>query len=88
MQTLISVYERQGDFKSMADLLQQLIFLTPNSLVRASLMHHRAEVLATRLGDEEAAIDNLLKAYDLAPDYPPTLWRLIDYYWSRPISSQ
>jgi tetratricopeptide (TPR) repeat protein len=83
MQSLLGVYESQGNFAGMVNLLQQLICLTPDPLVRASLLHHRAEILGARLGDEEAAVDDLLKAYDLAPEYPPTLWRLIDYYWEQ-----
>jgi len=83
IQTLLSVYEQIGEFEGMASLLERLIRLTSNPLVRASLLHYRAEVLGGELGNEDAAVDCLLKAYDLAPNYPPTLWRLIDYYWER-----
>jgi tetratricopeptide (TPR) repeat protein len=83
MQTLITVYQTMGEFEAMADLLDQLNRVTTNPLVRASLLHYRAEILGMELGDEAAAVDCLLRAYDLAPQYPPTLWRLIDYFWER-----
>jgi tetratricopeptide (TPR) repeat protein len=83
MQTLINVYQHLGEYREMAELLDRLNRLTTNPLVRASLLHYRAEILGMELGDEEAAIDCLLRAYDLAPNYPPTLWRLIDYYWEK-----
>jgi len=83
MQTLLSVYQQLEQFEAMADLLERLIRATSNPLVRASLLHYRAEVLGGELGKEDAAVDCLLKAYDLAPHYPPTLWRLVDYYWER-----
>jgi tetratricopeptide (TPR) repeat protein len=83
LQTLLSVLQALGDFEAMLDVLQQLLCLTTDPLVRASLLHHRAEILGGQLDDEAAAVDNLLRAYDLAPDYPPTLWRLVDYYWEQ-----
>ncbi len=67
----------------MVELLDRLVYLTEDPLIRASLLFHAAEILGTKIGDEPSAIDNLLKAFDLAPDYPPTLWRLIDYYWEK-----
>ena len=81
IQTLLQVSERLEDYDSILELLQRMVCITTDPVVKASLLHHRAEILGGRLGDEVAAIDNLLKAYDLAPQYPPTLWRLVDYYW-------
>jgi tetratricopeptide (TPR) repeat protein len=83
MQTLITVYQRLGEYESMVQMIDQLVQATCNSLSRASLLHYQAEILGGMLGKEAAAIDCLLKAYDLAPSYPPVLWRLIDYYWER-----
>ncbi|MCC6750746.1 MAG: hypothetical protein IT371_24025 [Deltaproteobacteria bacterium] len=81
MQLLLTAYEELGEHDASAELLQQMIFRTGDPLVRASLLHHRASILASRLGNEEEAVDCLLKAYDIAPQHAPTLWRLIDYYW-------
>jgi tetratricopeptide (TPR) repeat protein len=83
MQALITAYQHLKEFHAMADILDQLVRSTANPLVRASLLHYRAEILGAELGKEQAAVDCLLKAYDLAPNYPPTLWRLIDYYWEK-----
>ena len=47
--------EKQIDTQAMADLLDQLNRVTTNPLVRASLLHYRAEILGMELGDEEAA---------------------------------
>jgi tetratricopeptide (TPR) repeat protein len=83
MQSLLRVYEGKGEHQAMLSLLAQLMTTTADPLVRATFLYQRAEVLGARLGNEEAAIDCLLRAYDLAPEYPPTLWRLVDYYWER-----
>jgi tetratricopeptide (TPR) repeat protein len=83
MQTLINVYQHLKDFHAMAEILDKLVRSTANPLVRASLLHYRAEILGAELGKEHAAVNCLLKAFDLAPNYPPTLWRLIDYYWEK-----
>jgi tetratricopeptide (TPR) repeat protein len=83
MHLLLTVYEQQRNYSAAADIAQRLVYLTSEPSLRASLLHHRAEILAARLGNEQEAIDCLLRAYDIAPHHAPTLWRLLDYYWSR-----
>ncbi|MCA9672674.1 MAG: hypothetical protein KC503_44070 [Myxococcales bacterium] len=83
MQLMLATQEQLGRYDEAVELLQQLVYRSTDPLVRASLLHHRAELLGSHLGDEEAAIDCLLRAYDIAPNHVPTLWRLVDYYWSQ-----
>ena len=79
---LLTIEEQLEDFVAAASLTERLVHLVDEPGIRASLLHHRAELMANHLGDEEEAIDCLLRAYDIAPNHTPTLWRLIDYYWS------
>lgn len=81
MRLLLAVYEVLGDHAAAAEMVHLLAHQLPDPLVRAGLLHHRAQLLGTHLGDEEEAINCLLKAYDIAPQHVPTLWRLVDYYW-------
>ncbi len=81
LRLLLAVYEQLEDHRAAADVAQQLALQLEDPLVRASLLHHRAMLLGTHLGDEEEAVNCLLKAYDIAPHHVPTLWRLVDYYW-------
>lgn len=81
MRLLLAVYEALGDHAAAAEMVRVLAHQLPDPLVRAGLLHHRAQLLGTHLGDEEEAINCLLKAYDIAPQHVPTLWRLVDYYW-------
>jgi tetratricopeptide (TPR) repeat protein len=82
LRLLLAVYEQLEDHRAAADVAQQLALQLDDPLVRASLLHHRAMLLGTHLGEEEDAINCLLKAYDIAPHHVPTLWRLVDFYWA------
>lgn len=80
---LRETYIALGDHRRVVELTERLVRLSSNASERAALLCEAAEVLATRLDDEEGAIECLLRALDIAPDHEPTIWRLIDCYWNR-----
>lgn len=82
LQLLLNLYEQMSDQQSAVDTLQQLSFRIPDPDQRADMLYRRAEILAKHLQREAEAIDCLLRAYDIAPNHVPTLWRLVDYYWA------
>jgi tetratricopeptide (TPR) repeat protein len=83
LQLMLRVHEKAGNHAEAIDVLRQLDFRTEDPMIRASLLHHQALLLSSALEAEDRAVECLLKAYDIAPNHIPTLWRLLDYYWTQ-----
>ncbi|MBW2732495.1 MAG: tetratricopeptide repeat protein [Deltaproteobacteria bacterium] len=82
MHLLLSVFDKLELYGEAARVAQRLVYAVEDPIIRASVLHHHAEILATNLHQEDEAINCLLRAYDIAPSHTPTLWRLLDFYWS------
>ncbi len=72
--------ERWSDALAALDRLQRL---TESPADRATLVFRMGELHRSRLGDDDSAAEEYLRAIDLDSEAQPPLWRLLDHFWAK-----
>jgi tetratricopeptide (TPR) repeat protein len=83
LETLAAVHERLGRHREAAEAFGRLGRLYADPRQKAEALYRQGEILRQRLEDQEAADDAYLRSSDMDPTFPPTLVRLIQYYWTQ-----
>ena len=78
---LADCYAAGGRWTEAADTLCRAGALEPPGKRRAALLHHAAEILLDRLGDEESATDLLLAVLENVPAHGGAVRRLVDRFF-------
>jgi tetratricopeptide (TPR) repeat protein len=81
LEPLTRLYVEAGAYEEAAELLQRRSLSAVSPAERAELLYQRGEVLREKLGDLDRANDAYLKAADLPVSHPPTLRRLVSFYF-------
>ena len=81
LEILIDAYEQLEMPEAAAEACGRLSRVTAEPGRRAAALYRQAEILRTRLGDPEAALDAYLRSSDLDPDFLPARLRLVDHFW-------
>ena len=81
MRALYTLYLERRKFEDAAGILGTIISMTNSLARRAELLYNLGELYRSQMNDPNRAADAYLKGIDLNPEHPPTLRRLIDYYW-------
>ena len=82
LELLVEVYERLGLYKEAAQSCARLARLLSEPARRAAALYRQGEILRAHLGDEQGAFEAFLKSSDLDPRFPPTMIRLVPYFWA------
>jgi tetratricopeptide (TPR) repeat protein len=81
LEILIDAYEQLEIPEAAAEACGRLSRVTGEPGRRAAALYRQAEILRTRLGDPDAALDAYLRSSDLDPAFLPARLRLVDHFW-------
>jgi tetratricopeptide (TPR) repeat protein len=81
LELLSELYASSGEWQKAASLLGRRAALAKTAVEKAALLYQQGEALRIGVGDLDHANDLFLKAADLHPTHPPTLRRLVSYYY-------
>ena len=83
LEILLEAYEQLDLPEAAAEACGRLARLHVKPAKRAAALYRQAEILRTRLGDPDGALDAYLRSSDLDPRFVPSRLRLVDHFWAR-----
>jgi tetratricopeptide (TPR) repeat protein len=81
LELLVDVYERLDLYREAAQSCARLSRLLADPTARAAALYRQGEIVRVQLGDPAGAFEVFLKSSDLDPQFPPTMVRLVSYFW-------